>query len=127
MAESELLKKLQYKGGAAYIANAPEGYHLDLADGQAPDGRYTFIQVFVKNAEEVRAQVTQLLESLANDGVFWLTYPKQSAGIKTDINRNVLVSMVQYDTDYRVVSNVSVDDTWSALRLRPKDKVKLRS
>ncbi|WP_251577347.1 hypothetical protein [Paenibacillus sp. MER TA 81-3] len=59
--------------------------------------------------------------------MFWITYPKQSSKVKTDINRDILAAMVQNSTTYRVVSNVAVDEKWSALRLRPQDKVKSKT
>lgn len=127
MAESELLKKLKYKGGRILLVHAPEGYSLGEEDAGEAAGPYPFIQVFVTSAENVRAEIPHLLTLLDVDGVFWLTYPKQSSGIKTDINRDILANMIQDETEFRVVSNVSIDATWSALRLRQKDKVKSRA
>lgn len=127
MVNSELLKKLKYKDGRALVVHSPEGYSLGVEGSGDPDGSYQFIQVFIKNADEAISELPGLLEHLDVDGVFWVTYPKQSSGIKTDINRDVLFNLIQDNTTYRVVSNVSIDETWSALRIREKDKVKSRS
>lgn len=119
----DLLKKLRYKNGPAMVLNAPEGYDLGIATEQDLEGGpFAFVQVFVKNEQEAREWVAKLIPRLADDAVFWLTYPKQSSKIKTDINRDILWKMIEASTDYRLVSNVAVDDVWSALRLRHKDK-----
>lgn len=124
--DADLLKKLQYKGGPMWIVNAPDGY-ADQRDTTGAEGRYPWIQVFVTSADDVHGQLRDLLAALEPDGLFWLTYPKQSSGIRTDINRDVLANLVQEQTAYRVVSNVSIDRIWSALRLREKARVKSRS
>jgi hypothetical protein len=41
-----------------------------------------------------------------------------NAELKTDINRDSLFRLVGELSDYTVVSNVAIDDKWSALRLR---------
>ncbi|WP_019423355.1 hypothetical protein [Paenibacillus sp. OSY-SE] len=125
--QAELLKKLRYKAGRAAVLNAPEGYHLGVEDGTEAAGRYDFVQLFVNDAQEVDAWIPKVLPLLNEEAVFWITYPKQSSKVKTDINRDILAAMVQNSTTYRVVSNVAVDEKWSALRLRPQDKVKSKT
>ncbi|WP_205510362.1 hypothetical protein [Paenibacillus elgii] len=119
-----LLKKLRYKEGAALVLNTPEGYRLGIESGTEPDKTYDFIQLFVHHAQETDDWVPKVIPLLNEDAVFWITYPKQSSKVKTDINRDSLAAMVQAKTAYRPVSNVAVDDKWSALRFRHQDKVK---
>lgn len=120
---AELLKKLRYKQGPALVVNAPEGYDLGIgAENEPEDGPYAFVQLFVKNEQETRDQVPKLIPRLADDAVFWVTYPKQSSKVKTDINRDILWKIIEASTDYRLVANVAVDQVWSAVRLRRKDK-----
>jgi len=123
---AEIAKKLRYKAGKAIILNAPKGYNFGIEVDEEIEGKYEFVQLFVNNAVEVRGWVPKVLESLNPDALFWITYPKQSSRVKTDINRDSLATIVQNETSYRVVTNVSIDETWSALRLRQKDKVKAR-
>lgn len=124
----ELLKKLRYKSGRALVLNAPEGYHLGIeaADSEAVD-KYDFVQLFVNNAAEVEEWYLKTIDVLNEDALFWITYPKQSSKVKTDINRDILWQMVQNKSGYRPVSNVAIDDKWSALRFRHQDKVKAKS
>lgn len=125
--QDELLKKLRYKQGRALILQAPEGYKLGIEDNEEPNGTYDFVQLFVNNAAEVAEWAPKAIAFLNDEAVFWITYPKQSSKVKTDINRDILWKLMDEKTDYRLVSNVAVDDKWSALRLRHKSKVKTKS
>lgn len=122
--DSSLLKKMHYKGGQAQVFNAPEGYLLGIESSSEEQADYQFVQLFVRDAKEVEMWLPKIIAMLAPDAVFWITYPKKSSNMKTDIHRDILASMVEAATDYQVVSNVSIDTTWSALRLREKVKVK---
>jgi hypothetical protein len=120
----ELLNKLRYKEGRAIVLGAPDGYRLGIEAGEGLEGKYEFIQLFVNNAEEAEEQVVKAIPFLNEDALFWITYPKQNGKFKPDINRDSLAALVQNITPYRPVSNVAIDDKWSALRFRPKEKVK---
>lgn len=121
-----LLKKMKYKEGSAKVINPPEGYRLGIeSDGNQKD-KYDFIQIFVKNRQELDEWLPKVLSQLNEDALFWITYPKQSSKTKTDINRDSIFEMLQNNTEYRVVSNVAVDDKWSALRVRHLTKVKAK-
>ncbi|MGG0170189.1 hypothetical protein [Paenibacillus dokdonensis] len=116
------MKKLRYKNGHALVLNAPEGYDLGI-ESESPDSKAAFIQLFVHNAEQVHEWVPQVIPRLAEDAVFWITYPKQTSKMKTDINRDSLWKLVESIAPYRPVSNVAVDEKWSALRFRHVDLV----
>jgi hypothetical protein len=125
----ELVKKLRYKSGQASVINAPEGYHLGIETAASSDsgsgvGPFEFVQLFVNNAAELEDSLPSVLPLLEEDAVFWITYPKQSSKVKSDLNRDTLAAAVQESTPYRPVSNVAVDEKWSALRFRLKEKVK---
>lgn len=125
----ELLKKLRFKGGQAAVFNAPDGYDLGLNAGGAPedgDGAYDFALLYVNSANEAEQWIPRVIGRLNDDSVFWICYPKQTPKSKTkpDVNRDILAAWVQNKTPYRVVSNVAVDESWSALRVRPQEPVK---
>lgn len=120
----ELLKKLRYKQGRGTVLAGPEGFRLGIEGEGQTEGRFDFVLLFVNNAQETEEWLPKVVPMLNEDALFWITYPKQSSKVKTDINRDILAAMVQDRTEYRAVSNVALDDKWSALRFRPKDKVK---
>ena len=119
----ELLKKLRYKQGPALVLNPPEGFKLGVESGEDDLDQYAFIQLFVNNSDDVRNWLPKALPMLNEDALFWIAFPKKSSKTKTDINRDSLSKLVQELSPYRPVSNVSVDEKWSALRFRHQEKV----
>jgi hypothetical protein len=122
--EKSLADKLRYKQGRAIILNAPEGLNMGISSEADLDGTFDFLQLYVRNFQELEAWVPQVIDKLNDEALFWICYPKQTSKIKTDVNRDTIGKKVQDTTEYRLVSNVAIDDTWSALRLRLKSKVK---
>jgi hypothetical protein len=123
----ELLKKLRYKIGQAAVVNGPDGYQLGIeSEANYANGKYDFVQLFVNNSQEVMEWMPKVIPLLNEDALFWITYPKQSSKTRTDINRDSLFTLIQNISTYRPVSNIAIDDTWSALRLREKEKVKTK-
>jgi hypothetical protein len=74
--------------------------------------------VFVNDKEEFLHFLKNSLSQIEYDSVLWIAYPKQSSKIKTNINRDILWQTAE-PFGITAVSAVSIDETWSALRLRP--------
>lgn len=120
----ELLKKLRYKQAPASIMNAPAEYQSLIGESDNESGKKEFLLLFTNNSEEVRTWFPRALSALEEDAIFWIAFPKKSSKVKTDINRDILFKLVQELSDYRAVSNISLDEKWSALRFRHQDLVK---
>ena len=88
-----------------------------------PTGTYEFIQFFATRMAEIEKSVPGLLQRAAPGAVFWITYPKKTAGIDSDLSRDILAAAMT-DKGWRPVSIVALDDVWSALRFRPIADVK---
>jgi hypothetical protein len=88
--QEELIRKLRYKSGRAIVLKAPEGYTLGIEEGNRPEGVYDFVQLFVHHAQDLNEWLPKTIPLLKDDAVFWITYPKQSSKVKTDINRDSL-------------------------------------
>ena len=132
MADSSLAKKLQIKPGSrVFLVNAPPGYNALLAP--LPDGvelvsagEADVVHLFARSRAEVRAQLPGVRAALKPGGVLWISWPKTTAGVETDLTRDVLWQDLEPE-GLRPVSAVSIDAVWSALRFRPIDEVKPRS
>jgi hypothetical protein len=72
---------------------------------------------------EIEKRVPGLLQRAAPGAVFWITYPKKTSGIDSDLSRDILAA-ARTDFGWRPVSIVALDDVWSALRFRPIADVK---
>lgn len=112
---TDLLTKLQVKPGqtVALVGGLPEG--ADAWELSPDPNSADAVLLYVHNAAEL-AGAMDLLRAIAGRGALcWLVYPK-AGKLGTDLNRDrIRESLVGVDT----VRQVAVDDTWSALRLKP--------
>jgi hypothetical protein len=130
MSETSLVKKLGIRSGQrVLILNAPDGY-VELL-GELPNGvelsetrmgRFDFVHLFVKDSTELDAYRPAAMDALEYDGLLWISYPKRSSKVKTDLTRGVLWELMK-GTGLRPVTQVSLDAVWSAMRFRPTEEV----
>jgi hypothetical protein len=128
--DSSLAKRLQIKRGyTVRTYHAPENY-LDLL-GDLPegaqvveqgDGPFDVVHLFALNSEVVNKDGPAALAGVKPDGVLWISYPKGTSKVKTDLNRDKGWEAIT-DAGWTGIAQVSVDATWSATRFRPADKV----
>jgi hypothetical protein len=80
----------------------------------APEQATTAL-VFADDAASLRDLLAIHQEGLARPEVLWVAYPK---GNRTDINRDSLWPILG-ELGLRPVTQVAIDQVWSALRFRP--------
>ena len=108
-------------GDRACFVGAPEGYvdALELPPGVAVQvrlrGRFDFIQLFACSAAELRRRLPALRRALEPDGMLWLSWPKKSSGVVTDLDDSV-VRRAGLDAGLVDVKVCAVDEVWSGLR-----------
>jgi uncharacterized protein YdeI (YjbR/CyaY-like superfamily) len=128
---SPIAKKLLIKPGSHWLfVNAPEDYiayvdplpdavHISFESSDKVDG----LQIFVKNKTELAEGLKSIQPSLKPDTILWITFPKKNTKIPTD-----LAMMDSWDEAKKygldTVASAAINDTWTALRFRPKDLVK---
>lgn len=131
MSENALLKKLRMlPGQRVLLMNAPEGYRESL--GRVPgettiltaaQGQFDFIQLFAKSKTELEKLAPRAAAALKPDGMFWICYPKKTSNNQSDLTMYhgwEITDVLGLDG----VALISIDDTWSAARFRPKTSVK---
>ncbi|MBM3932812.1 MAG: DUF3052 domain-containing protein [SAR202 cluster bacterium] len=129
-----LAKKLGIKAGMTIVLlNAPEGYDETLAPlpdgvtvtGEAQPGS-PFIQVFTTSAGELAHEFPRLREMLARDGMLWVSWPKGSSRVMTDLTEKV-VRDIGLSCGLVDVKVCAVDRVWSGLKFvrRLKDRGEL--
>jgi len=123
----DILKKFKFKALVPVI-NAPSELSKEfVAMGfrSAFDKKVKSVDtlIFVNNKNECVNFLTKSLDNIELDSVLWFAYPKGiTSGIKTDINRDIL-RVIAEEYGITTVTAVSINDTWSALRFRPIDRV----
>ena len=124
MAEASLTKKMKRKvGGRAAIINPPSGYEavsfpeLEKATSSL-DGKFDWIQIFAKNQAELKAYLPKAVRALKSESLLWVSFPKGSSKIQTDLNRDNGWEVIS-KTSLKLINLISVNETWSAFSLRP--------
>jgi hypothetical protein len=78
--------------------------------------------VFIRDQRAFLDFLTHRLRQIVPDSVLWFAYPKGTSKMATDINRDTLRATGE-TFGLATVTAISIDDTWSALRFRPVEKV----
>lgn len=121
------LQKLGYKDQVnAVVLNKPEELIEDfkgLKKELNVSEKYSFVVVFLPNKKALEDSIDNVMKTLAEDYVLWFAYPKISSGVETDINRDSgWDALKKYDL--LGVRQVSLSDTWSALRFKERKDIK---
>lgn len=117
------------EGSSVLTVGAPAGYAELLGDlppgaelTPSGDGPFDAIHLFVANQAALEAEWPPALGRLKPGEMMWVAYPKKTSGMETDLTRDHGWDVVKA-AGWRPVTQVAIDDTWSALRFRPEHEV----
>src|ERR1700682_30414 len=128
-----LVKKLGIKPGfnIAFI-NAPSGFkdELDLLSDVSINSRSSkplnFAQLFVTSEKELKTKFSQYAKRLNASGMLWVSWPKKSSGVTTDLSEGIVraIGLAAGLVDVKICA---VDDVWSGLKFvfRLQDRAKV--
>lgn len=128
---TELLHRLQIKAGSKlWLINVPQqiaeeitaGAEVELVHG---DSYYDGVLACFTGPAEVEAMAPRILAELPPDGLLWVAYRKGAAGKTAGLTRDTGWAPLEAE-GLRPVRAVALDEEWSALRFRPKEKVKAK-
>lgn len=85
---------------------------------EASEAQIVFL--FVSTRAELEVQMPPAVAALAPKAAIWIFYRKGSKSAGLDMNRDSIWAIAE-EMDMRPLGLVSVDDTWSAFRLRPAE------
>jgi hypothetical protein len=119
-----LAQKLGIKPQMTVIRiNAPANYRKLL--GQIADdvnfsdkikNASTFVHIFTKSRGELEKRLSVLRKKIADTGTVWVSWPKRSCGVPTDVTEDV-VRAVALPLGFVDVKVCAIDETWSGLKL----------
>jgi hypothetical protein len=130
-----LPKKLGIKDGFnVHFAGAPADVVAELRarvaecqemrDGGGP---LDFAMVFTKSRAELKKEFSRFTKLLAPAGMLWVSWPKKSSGVATDLDENVVreIGLAAGLVDVKVCA---VTEVWSGLKFvrRVKDRPKIK-
>ena len=109
---------------SAYVDGGPRNYRSLLAlpaDVQVkwvthPKSDIEFVHLFATSTSELKAKLKSYRTKIVPDGVIWVSWPKKSSGVKTDISEDTIrdVALPMGLVDIKVCA---VDEVWSGLKL----------
>jgi hypothetical protein len=121
-----LEKKLGLKAGMnAAFTGLPENLaFLAKFDGlravvfelpEPPRSNFEFIHLFETSRASLESRATQLLSSIASDGMIWISWPKKASKVPTSLTEDILreIFLPRGLVDVKVCA---VDQTWSGLK-----------
>jgi hypothetical protein len=113
-----LAKKLGIQPGSTILLDgAPSDYpSKDANVARSLSDRVDLIHIFNKNAGELQSKLARLRTSIRPDAVVWVSWPKKSSKVPTDITEDVIrdIALPMGFVDVKVCA---VDDVWSGLKL----------
>jgi hypothetical protein len=126
-----LVKKLGIKPGAKiFIVNPPREYfdwifplpeNVDIKTKALAE--LDFIHVFAREKKTFEQEFRKAQKHLKSDGMLWISWPKKSSKMETDLDENIIrnFGLKEGLVDVKVCA---VDDTWSGLKfvVRIKDR-----
>ncbi len=118
-----LLKKLGIKADFQCLAINPPTSYLEWL-GELPEGAqfqgatapYDFIHWFLTANEELSNEQSQLIPLLKSTGMVWVSWPKGSSSIPTNINRDMIRTHILENSDLVDIKVCAVSDDWSGLK-----------
>ncbi len=77
----------------------------------------TWVMIVATNANELTTLIGQHTELLYQARVIWMSYPKKSGNVKSDLNRDISWKLL-VPFKLTPVSQISLDENWSSLRFK---------
>lgn len=118
------MQKLGIRAGERVVAiNAPahyeellEGLPEDVWIGSRIAAEARFVHLFVIERADLEERLSSLRSKLADAGVLWVSWPKKSSGVATDVTEDT-IRAAALPLGYVDVKVCAVDARWSGLKL----------
>lgn len=112
-----------------WMANAPPEVRKELRAALAEcelvqqGNEVDFAMIFTKSRVELVKEFLRMTKLLAPAGMFWVSWPKKSSGVATDVDENI-VRVIGLDAGLVDVKVCAVTEVWSGLKFvrRVKDR-----
>lgn len=120
MSDKPLAERLQVKGTRrlAVLGATPELDHaIGVSDRRALLAEADVILLMVPDRTHLDAELPKVLATAQAAAILWVAYPKLSSPLAADLSRDVIHALAPghgLDT----VSQIAIDQDWSALRLK---------
>jgi len=119
-----LPQKLGIKPGMIIVAMDPPDNYRKLLEpipsgvnfATRPVGNSKFVHLFVRERRVLQTHLQSLRRKIAEDAAVWVSWPKKSSGVASDITEDV-IRAVALPLGFVDIKVCAVDETWSGLKL----------
>lgn len=118
MISAELSKKLAILPTDNLLVINPLNHSAIIPQNSSENTAPTWISLIVTSIDELTNLAIEHKEIMMNARVVWIYYPKKTGQIKSDLSRDVCWKVL-VPIGFTPNSQISIDDTWSALRFKP--------
>jgi hypothetical protein len=132
MPERTTAAKLQIKAGQRIAAIDPPTDYRSLVAGLPPGTAVVsdpagadVVHLFVTTQADLARRWPEVSDAARTASTVWISYPKRGPGVSTDLTRDTGWRPLR-DTGWDPVSQVAIDDRWSALRWRQDPDLRRR-
>jgi hypothetical protein len=116
---TDLATKLRIVDGRGVrLMHAPDRHVPMLGHVEQSSETAAVVLLYSRNREQLGRDAPAAIDAVEAAGVLWVCYPKRSAKTPSDLSREVVRDGMAA-LGWHPVSQVSIDDTWSALRFKP--------
>jgi len=123
--DDTIFKKLKVKPDmTAMLLYTPQEYPSSSDFSDVKSDKAEFVHLFITSQTEFTERFTEAIKAVTEDGLLWVSYPKSGRKNKYDINRDSLWGLV-IPFGWHPVAQVSLDEQWSAVRLKKNEAGKI--
>jgi hypothetical protein len=118
-----LVRKLGIREGMTCAPVDPPDHYWELLVGLPEDvtvvdaatAGVDFVHLFVREKKDLRTRLRRLRSAIAQNGMIWVSWPKQASKVATDVTGDV-VRQAGLSAGLVDVKVCAVDDVWSGLK-----------
>lgn len=128
-----LVRKLGIKSGFNLCVTNPPDHYWDLVS-PLPDGvtilpiaagELDLAHIFTISRSELDGEVRRLRDLIKQDGMIWISWPKKTSKVTTDVTEDV-VREIALPLGLVDVKVCAVDEVWSGLKLVIRKELRSR-
>jgi hypothetical protein len=128
-----LFKKLGIKSGTRILTIGAPSEYAKLITGRPKDSEIVsarartadLAHIFTHKRSQLAQKLPVLKDRIAPDGMIWVSWPKKSSGVPTDITEDV-VREVAFPLDLVDIKVCAVTEIWSGLKLVIRKEARAR-
>ncbi len=120
MSDKPVAERLQVKGerrlavvGASAVVDSKIGVRTQRCDISEAN----VILLFAADRGQLVSTLPSMLKKAPQDAIMWIAYPKLTSKLAGDLSRN-LIHALAAESGLDTVSQVAIDDDWSAMRVK---------